>query len=155
MHEKEVIMAQGEFKPLSEREKKKMIREMVAIIEKHKLVFFDHIFGYYYGCRKTKAVHHKLNESTEIKEALDANKAKAQGFQINKWLASDNATLQIAAFKLMATDEEREKLNQSSIDITSKGKEIKTEPLVIEVVTAAAQVDRTEDADDGIAAETE
>ena len=55
----------------------------------------------------------------------------------------------------MATDEEREKLNQSSIDITSKGKEIKTEPLVIEVVTAAAQVDRTEDADDGIAAETE
>ena len=50
---------------------------------------------------------------------------------VNKWEESENATLQIAAFKLIATDEERESLstNWTKADHTSKGESISLTPM--------------------------
>ena len=42
----------------------------------------------------------------------------------SKWYKSDNATLQMGLMKLISSDEERQRLSQTHIDHTTKGKEI-------------------------------
>ena len=41
------------------------------------------------------------------------------------WLKSNTATLQLALFKLICTDEERKALSMNYNDVTSNGKELK------------------------------
>ena len=52
-----------------------------------------------------------------IKDAISENRSKACGYMVNKWIASDNATLQIAGYRLVATEEERMALNQEYVKI--------------------------------------
>lgn len=138
-------MAKGEFKSMSKKEWLAHENEICDVIRKHKIAFFDYVFAYYAKMGKTKAYHHKLNESKAVKEALEESRVKAKSFLVNKWIASEQPTLQIAAFKLMCNDEERAKLNQNNVDITSKGDKIKPEPLVVEVISSAAQIHKEEE----------
>lgn len=47
------------------------------------------------------------NELNEIKELIQKNKTNLKKDLRKKWYKSDNATLNICAYKLLATDEER------------------------------------------------
>lgn len=53
---------------------------------------------------------HKLQESQELKEKLNKNKIAVKKALRKNWQNLDNATLQIALYKLLADETEREAL---------------------------------------------
>ena len=68
-----------------------------------------------------------------IKAAIATNRATAKNYMLNKWVASDNATLQISAMRLLSDSEEHQKLNQSYVDHTTKGEKItKIERVIVD-----------------------
>ena len=103
---------------------KKYSEEALKVIKEHKIKIFDHIFGFTSFCAAT-AYNHELEKLENIKDALQANKSKAKTTLIDKWINSDNATLNVAAYRLMSSPEEHKLLNQQYHDHTSKGKEVK------------------------------
>ena len=99
-------------------------KEIAKVIIQKKLLFIEWIFNHYPDLKKTQFYNLNLNESDIIKEALANNKCKGQEYMINKWIASENATLQIAAMRLVSDAEQRRMLNQQYIDHTSDEKPI-------------------------------
>lgn len=63
-----------------------------------------------------------LDKSDELKDALESQKIKLKKGMRRNWRKSDNPALQIAEYKLMATDEEIEKITISKVkqDTTMK-----------------------------------
>lgn len=100
-------------------------------IKEHKLYFIEHIIPYL-PCDKTTFYDHKLHESNDIKRAIETNKINAKNKALNKWADSENATLQLAHYKLIAADEERKKLSQTYTDVTSDGEKI--QPILVKFV---------------------
>ncbi len=108
-------------------------KEVIEAIKQNKLKHFDYIEGFVEPCTKTLYEMFPMegDESHAIKRELSLNKISSKTKMINKWEESENATLQIAAFKLIATDEERESLstNWTKADHTSKGESISMTPM--------------------------
>ena len=109
----------------------KVIEEILTVIENENLFDVDSIFAYYKGCGKTTFYDHKLNETNAIKEALQNNRITTKQDLKKKWFLSENPTVQIALFKLIATPEERKNLSQNYTDITSGGEKI--DPVNIQI----------------------
>ena len=87
-------------------------------IEAQNLVFIDEC-PVAIGVSKSTFYLHKLNESDEIKEALRKNRVEIKRKLRGKWYDSENATTQIALYKLIADDDEAEKLNgKSEVKVT-------------------------------------
>ena len=87
-------------------------------IEAQNLVFIDEC-PTAIGIHKSTFYLHKLNESDEIKEALRKNRVEIKRKLRGKWYDSENATTQIALYKLIADDDEAEKLNgKSEVKVT-------------------------------------
>jgi hypothetical protein len=103
------------------REHEKAILETIA---KNPIFKFKDIFVYYKGCSRATAYNHNLDKLDSIKEALYSNKRKGVSSLLAKWLASDNATLQLAAMRMICDQEEHRSLNQNYSDITTKGEKI-------------------------------
>lgn len=91
--------------------------EIIKCIKDNNLMFISHIFGYYTDLKISQFYNLGLEKSAKIQEAISYNRAKAKGGMINKWIASDNATLQIAGYRLVATEEERMALNQEYVKL--------------------------------------
>lgn len=108
---------------------KEYAAELLSVIEKHKIAFLDHAFAFTSFCAST-AYNHGLEKMENIKVALHKNRAKAKTTMLNKWIDSDNPTLQLAAYRLCATPEEHQKLNQQYIDHTTKGERMQPAPIV-------------------------
>ena len=89
---------------------------MLKVIKEHKLICFAHVFGYYTGISRQRAYQLGIDKLDTIKEALDENRVRTTSTLFNKWKDSDNPTLQLAAYRLACTDEERIKLNQQYIE---------------------------------------
>ncbi len=103
--------------------------ELLDVINEKKIAFLDHAFAFTSFSRST-AYNYGLDKLDSIKDALRKNRVKAKAYMLNKWIKSDNATLQLAAYRLCATPEEHQKLNQQYIDHTSKGEKIQPAPIV-------------------------
>ncbi len=103
--------------------------ELLDVIRRHKIAFFDHAFGFT-SFKRSTAYNHGLDKLDDIKNAIAQNRVKAKNYMLNKWIASDNATLQLAAYRLCADPEEHQKLNQQYIDHTSKGEKMQPAPIV-------------------------
>ena len=99
-------------------------KDIVEIIKKNKVCVIQHIFGYYTDLKSSQFYNLELEKSESIKEAIASNKAKGCIVLLNKMINSDNATLNLAAYRLICTPEERQNLNQSYIDHTTKGESI-------------------------------
>ena len=102
------------------------------IIPKHKLIFVEDVCAYL-GINKTtfyKYIEVGTNEFNELKELLEKNCIDIKVSLRKKWFDSDNATLQMALYKLTSTDVEHRKLNQNYTDVTTKDNEIKTTTIV-------------------------
>ena len=56
------------------------------------------------------------DELESLKELLDCNKIKIKQALRRKWAVSDNATMQLALYKLSANEEEHRKLSQQYIE---------------------------------------
>ena len=103
--------------------------ELLNVINEKKIAFLDHAFAFTSFSRST-AYNNGLDKLDSIKDALRKNRVKAKAYMLNKWIKSDNATLQLAAYRLCADPEEHQKLNQQYIDHTSKGEKIQPAPIV-------------------------
>jgi hypothetical protein len=114
---------------------------ILKIIKEKKLMRFDHIFAHFTGCSRATAYNHNLDKLDSIKEALETNRAKGVDYLLQKWIAGDNATLQIAAMRLICTPEERRLLNQNYIELTGKGgKDLIPEPITIRIIDEKEQL---------------
>lgn len=98
---------------------------ILKIIKEKRIMRFDHIFAHFTGCSRATAYNHNLDKLDSIKEALETNRAKGVDYLLQKWIAGDNATLQIAAMRLICTPEEHRLLNQNYTELTGKdGKDL-------------------------------
>ena len=98
---------------------------ILKIIKEKKIMRFDHIFAHFTGCSRATAYNHNLDKLDSIKAALESNRAKGTDYLLRKWIAGDNATLQIAAMRLICTPEEHRLLNQNYTELTGKdGKDL-------------------------------
>ena len=99
--------------------------KILEIIEKNAIFTFKDIFVYYKGCSRATAYNLGLDELDSIKEALNLNKRKGVTSMLAKWVKSENATLQIAAMRLLCDSEEHRLLNQNYTELTGKdGKDL-------------------------------
>lgn len=104
---------------------KKYEKELLKVIKEKKIAFFDHCFGFT-SFSRTTGYEYKLNDSDAIKNAINQNRVNAKNYMLNKWIDSDNPTLQISAMRLLSDSEEHKKLNQYYTDHTTKGESINT-----------------------------
>jgi hypothetical protein len=112
-------------------DKSEIEQKAIEAIKDNELTFFDEICLFVEPSRAT-LYNLELDKLDSIKESLAKNKLKKKNKMRKKWEDSDNATLQISAYKLLATDEELEKLtvnnnkNQHSGELGIIWKEEKT-----------------------------
>lgn len=102
------------------------------IIPKHKLIFVEDVCAYMGISKPTfyKYIDVNSDEFNELKKMLEKNCIDIKVGLRKKWYDSDNATLQMALYKLTSTDVEHRKLNQNYTDVTTKDNEIKTTTIV-------------------------
>lgn len=98
----------------------------IEAIKKNKLIFVEDICAMIGIAKSTYYEHFKegSNDSNELSNLLEENKIALKVGMRKKWFESDNATLQMALYKLCSTDTEHKKLQQNYSDITSKGEKI-------------------------------
>jgi len=97
-------------------------KQALKAIRQHKLIFIEDIVCFL-PCSKPTFYEHGLNESNAIKDALQANKTNKKLKLRAKWEEGENATTQIALYKLCATPEELEKLTKSNVDYKKTDKD--------------------------------
>jgi len=97
-----------------------LTQEALEVIEREELVFFNEIEHYISACKTTLETH-GLDKMGIIKDALSKNKISAKKELRNKWMNSDNATTQIALYKLLGEDTELKALSGQHVDHTSGG----------------------------------
>ena len=100
----------------------------IEAIEKNKLIFVEDICAYI-GINKTTYYLHfpvDSNDNNELSELLEKNKIALKVGMRKKWYDSENATMQMALYKLCSTDIEHKKLQQNYTDVTSKDEKINT-----------------------------
>lgn len=83
----------------------------LSAIGENELCFIDDVITHL-PCVRQTFYDHELDKSDEIKDALEDNKVKAKQRMRSKWMQSENATLQMGAYKLLGSEEERRKLSQ-------------------------------------------
>jgi len=86
--------------------------ELLDAIIKNKFMRFDHCFGGSVTFSRATAYNHGLDKLDSIKDALESNRLKGVNYLLQKWITGENATLQIAAMRLICTPEEHRLLNQ-------------------------------------------
>lgn len=98
------------------------------LIVKHKLLFIQDVVDFLPITRQTFYRYFPLEseEMQEIKKLIDENKISIKSNLRAKWYNSDNATLQLALYRLVADSEEHRMLNQHYIDHTTNGDKITT-----------------------------
>jgi hypothetical protein len=107
-------------------DKKKIFQQAKEAIIKHKLYFIEDIVAFLPIAKKTYYEYFPLesDESNELREMLEINKIQTKSSIRTKLHNSDKAAELLALYRLLATPEEHQRLNQSYIDHTTKGKEI-------------------------------
>ena len=98
----------------------------IEAIKKNRLIFVEDICAMIGIAKSTYYEHFKegSNDSNELTSLLDENKINLKVSLRKKWFDSDNATTQMALYKLCSTDVEHKKLQQNYSDVTSKGEKI-------------------------------
>ena len=110
---------------IDETKYKQYEAEILKVIEDKKIMRFTHVFGLYKGISQSTAYLYELEKSEAIKEALNRNRTYGVNYLLQKWMTSNNATLQIAAMRMICDIEEHKLLNQNYVDITTGGESVK------------------------------
>ena len=97
---------------------------ILEIIKNNPVFSFSDIFVFYKACSRQTAYTHGLDKLDTIKEAIYENKRRGVTTLLSKWLKSENATLEIAAMRMLCDPDEHRKLNQNYTDHTTDGKAI-------------------------------
>lgn len=91
----------------------------LAAIEDNCLIFLSEVISYL-PCSTSTFYSFKLEESEAIKKAIISNKITEKTKLRKKWRNTDNATLQIALYKLCSSDEELAILTKTKHEVTGK-----------------------------------
>lgn len=91
-------------------------QEMINAIKKHNWMRWSHIDWNALPYGRATAYNHKLEKLDTIKAAFEQNRSSATNYLLQRWINSDNATLQIAAFKIVADSDDHKRLNQTYVD---------------------------------------
>ena len=107
-------------------DKEKLKAKAIEVINKNKLIFIEDICAM---CGVNKSTFYDKfpidsNDYNELREMLEENKINLKVGLRKKWFESDNATTQMALYKLCSTEIEHKKLQQNYSDITTKGEKI-------------------------------
>lgn len=102
-------------------DKKELTKTALKVIEKEKLVFFSDLVCFL-PISESGAYKKKLHEVESIKAALYSNKQMKKRELRTKWSDSENATLQMGLYKLLANENELERLNNNKHKIESDNK---------------------------------
>lgn len=108
-------------------DKKKIYEQSVKAIQDNNLFFIEDVVAFI-PCNKDTFYRYFPTDSDEydtIKEMLEENKVRTKSSIRAKLYKSAKAAELLALYRLIATPEEHKKLNQSYIDHTTKGNEIK------------------------------
>lgn len=110
----------------TQEEKDKLFEQALKIVKDKRLIFIDEIVAYLPISRETFYTYWPLGSDNldKIKRVINDNKIEIKQGLREKWYESDNATLQMALYKLTAREEERKKLAMSYVDNTTKGEKI-------------------------------
>lgn len=84
-------------------------------------------------------------EMEQIKDALAVSKRKVLVSIRSKLYKSENPTALLALYKMLCTPEERDAISSSKADITTNGKDINQEPLVVEIIDKREQIEEAEE----------
>jgi len=103
--------------------------ELSSAIIKNKWMRWSHIDWTTLSFSRRTAYEYSLHESHTIKSEFEQNRNKGVNYLLQKWISSDNATLQIAAMRLICEEDDRQRLNQQYVDHTTKGEAIVTPPI--------------------------
>jgi hypothetical protein len=95
-------------------------KAIIEVITKNNVMFIDHIFAYYVDLQHSQFYNLGLEKSDKIRDAIRKNKLKGKTFMLNKWIGSENSTLQLAGYRLLADPEEHRLLNQQYVEQTTK-----------------------------------
>jgi hypothetical protein len=90
----------------------------LEVIQKNMLVFIHEVCNFMNIERQT-FYNHELDKLDSIKDALEKNKSTLKAGLRKKWYDSDNATVQIALYKLIGTEAESDRINSqhNKIDV--------------------------------------
>lgn len=95
---------------------KELELKAIELLKDEKLnIFFVNQLCANLGINKQTYYNHSLDQIDSINELLENNKVRTWTSQLNKWYKSDNATLQIALFKTIATDEMAARVSNQTV----------------------------------------
>lgn len=110
-------------------DKKKIEAKCIEAIRKHKIAFFSYLAPYVEPTMATLYLW-EFEKLDTIKKELEFNRISRKHKLIKGWEESDNPTLQVAAFKLLADENELERLSvtttRGSVDVGLTWNETKT-----------------------------
>jgi len=120
----------------------------IKAITSKKLVFMDEVYAYL-PCSRATFYNHKLEELDSIKGAIEKNRVDLKVGLRKKWYESENATVQIALYKLIGSEDESDRINsqKSKIDHTTQGEKIADTRILEEKVNMALKI--LQDGDSG------
>lgn len=95
--------------------REEILEQCIEVIRKEKLTFFNDLAIYVEPTMAT-LYEWEFEKSEILKSELRKNKLASKKKMRTKWEDSDNATLQIAAYKLIAEKEEIEALTINKVD---------------------------------------
>lgn len=104
-------------------DRKKLEQQALEAIKQHNITFIKDLVAYLPITRAT-FYNLELDKLDTLKDAIDDNKLKTKNSLKAKWYKSQNATLQLALYKLIATSEERKALTQNYTDLTTDGEKV-------------------------------
>lgn len=110
----------------TQEEKDKLFEQALQIAKDKRLIFVEEVIAYLPISKPTFYDYYPKdsNDFNELRRVINDNKIDIKQGLREKWYESDNATLQMALYKLTAREEERKKLAMSYVDNTTKGEKI-------------------------------
>ena len=105
----------------------KLKKKALKILEKKKDIYFFSDLAIELGMSRQYLYERGFSPDKDdaLKEALENNKKFMKRGLRAKWYTNDNATTQVALYKLLADDEELKRLNNNAdINLTSDGLKI-------------------------------
>lgn len=99
-------------------DREKVLEQCLKVIEDEKLTFFNDLAIYVEPTMAT-LYEWEFEKLETVKSALAKNRLSTKKKLRNKWEESDNATLQISAYKLIAEKEELNALTMNRQEIAN------------------------------------
>jgi len=99
---------------------KELEKKALAAIEKHKLMFVEHIVAFL-PCSRATFYNLELDKLDSIKKAVEEMRVSKKTKMLSNWINSETPSLQIAAMKMISEEHEAHRLNGTRQEIKHEG----------------------------------